>query len=204
MNKIDPLFEVMSSIDDNIVSGAIKAERKRPKGIKAILIAAAAAVLCAATTITAVASLKAPKNISIDGAPIEPTYSTTNDRDGNEWDVYVFNMPDYALGEEKEGKTAVGEIKVVPNPEYPAKWREWMIVDEAGNVFHGGINNKLVFLYSKDGVSEVGFACPNYRSDIYSYFQYNEDSKVRIELVLNEELDEYLKQHELPPYSNTP
>lgn len=40
MNKIDPLFKAMNSIDDNIVSHAIREKRKRPI---ALMIAAAAA-----------------------------------------------------------------------------------------------------------------------------------------------------------------
>lgn len=42
MNKINPLFEAVSNIDDNIVSNAIKEKRKRPI---ALMIAAAAAAM---------------------------------------------------------------------------------------------------------------------------------------------------------------
>lgn len=197
MNKINPLFEAMSNIDDNIASGAIKEERRRPKTIKMILIASAAAAICAITTVTAVASLKAPLNITVDGAPIEPTYSTFADEHGHEWELYVFDMPDYALGEEIEGKTALGEIKAVPNPEYPGRFAEWMIVDEAGNKFYWGINNKLVLLKSKDGIDGVGFSCLNFRDDKYAYFEYHEGSDIRIELVPCEEYDEYIKKNGL-------
>ena len=40
MNKLNPLFEAMSEIDDNIISESLKA-KKRPIRMKALLIAAA-------------------------------------------------------------------------------------------------------------------------------------------------------------------
>lgn len=49
MNKIDPLFEAMSNIDDNIVSNAIREKRKRPI---ALMIAAAAAAVTLLTGYT--------------------------------------------------------------------------------------------------------------------------------------------------------
>lgn len=199
MNKINPLFEAMSEVDDNIVSNSIKEECKRPKGLKAILISAAAAVLCAATTITAVASLKAPKNIIVDGVMVEPVYSTISGY-GKEWDVYVIDMPDYALGEEKEGKTAVGGIKVVINPEFPGKESEFMMVDEAGNKLYSGVNNKLVLLLSKDGVANFSFACANYRYDTYCYFEWYDESNIGIDNVPYEEEDNYRREHHRPPY----
>lgn len=72
-----------------------------------------------------------------------------------------------------------------------------MIVDEAGNKFYWGINNKLVLLKSKDGIDGVGFSCLNFRDDKYAYFEYHEGSDIRIELVPCEEYDEYIKKNGL-------
>ena len=183
MNKIDPLFEAMSSIDDNIVSNAIHEKRRCPRGIKAILIAAAVTVFCAISTISAVAMQKAPKDVMINETLIEPSYSSFVDNSGKAWDVYVFDLPDFCLGEEQEGKTAVGKVTVAPNPEYPHKWGEFMIVDETGKEFHVGINNKLVRCESKDGVHHYGFDVLNYRSDEFDYLEFETDPH-NIELVI--------------------
>ncbi|MCM1164699.1 MAG: hypothetical protein NC299_00745 [Lachnospiraceae bacterium] len=195
MNEINPLFEAMSNIDDNIVSEAVKTARKRPKGIRAALIAAAAAAFCAVTAVAAAAALKAPKEVTINDVPVEPRYSTFTDDLGEEWELYVFEFPDFALGEEIEGYTAVGDIKVVRNPEYPDRWGEWMMVDEAGNKFYTGVNNKLVKFQSKDGVRHGGFEVANFLSDRYTYLEFAaDDSRIEIVLLPHDQADAYLEQ----------
>lgn len=52
MNKIDPLFEAMSNIDDNIVSNAIREKRKRPIALMIAVVAAAVTLLTGFTVYT--------------------------------------------------------------------------------------------------------------------------------------------------------
>lgn len=52
INKLNPLFEAMSDIDDAIISEAAPAERKRPKYFKPLMMAAAAVVASMATMFT--------------------------------------------------------------------------------------------------------------------------------------------------------
>ncbi len=202
MNKINPLIEAMNNIDENIVSDVMSDTRKHPRRFKPIPIAAVITVLFTATTITAIASLKAPKQVTINDMAAEPSYKTYLDDQGREISMYVYDVPDFALGEEREGGTPVGEIKVVRNPEYPLKWGEWMIVDEAGNEFHTGINNKLVQIEIKDGqigCEQVGFDILNLL-DGYGILEIHNDSEdnsyenVEIYFVPAEQMDEILKQ----------
>ncbi len=171
MNKINPLFEAMSNINDNIAANAVSEKNhKRPKCGKPFLVAAAAIALCSTITVTAGALLKSPARFTVNNMAVEPYYSEYKDGLGNDIAVYVIDVPDYALGEE-EGEAAVGDIKVVPNPEYPDKWGRYMIVDEAGNEFHVGINNKIV-MYEVKGEQGIGtFDCSNFLKDEYEYVQ---------------------------------
>lgn len=195
MNKLNPLFEAMNDIDDGIVSNAVQTAHRHPMRLKTVLVAAAAAALCAVTAVTAAAVLKAPKEITVNNEIVEPQYSTFTDINGKEWDMYVFDLPEFALGEEVEGRTAVGKIRAVNNPDYPGKWREWMLVDEIGNVFYTGVNNKLIEFYSKDGISNVGFGCANFLSKKYEYVEILADhSKIEIAIVPIGQGNDYLEQ----------
>lgn len=195
MNKINPLFEAISNIDDNIAANAIKENRRHPKKIKVILIAAAAAAMCAITTVTAVARLKSNLNVTIDSISVEPYYNTTS-AFGKEWDIYVIDLPDYVLGEEEKEKTAVGKIDVVPNPEYPEKFGKWMIVDETGNKFYTGINNKLILVRPQDGDASGfdEFCCTNFLSDDYGYFETYTGNSLKFDLVPLEKYEEFKEQ----------
>lgn len=202
MTKLNPLLEAMNNIDENIVSDVISDTRKRPRRFKPITIAAAITVLFTVTAITAIASLKAPQQVTINDMAVEPTYKSYVDDQGREISMYIYDVPDFALGEEREGGTPVGEIKVVRNPEYPLKWGEWMIVDEAGNKFYTGINNKLVQIEIKGeqiGCKQIGFGILNlldgYRTlEIHTDSEDNSYEKVEIYFVPAEQMDEILRQ----------
>lgn len=215
MNKINPLLEAMNNIDEKIVSDVMSEPRKQPRKFKLIPIAAAVAVLFTATAITAIASLKAPQQVTINDTPVEPTYKTYYDDLGRKIDMYVYDVPASALGEEVEGHTPVGDIKAVRNPEYPQKWSDWMIVDEAGNVFHTGINNKYVHIYIRGENSGHGFAVMNLL-DGYGMYEIHSDSedgdaeKVEIyflpaeqgEAFFEQKLNEKLQKKGLPPITD--
>lgn len=202
MNKINPLLEAMNNIDENIVSEVMSDTHKQPRRIKLIPIAASIAVLFTATAITAIATLKAPQQVTINDMAVEPTYKSYVDDEGREINMYIYDVPDFALGEEVEGGTPVGEIKVVKNPEYPSKWGEWMIVDEAGNKFYTGINNKLVQIEIKGGrikCEQFGFGILNLLDgygtlEIHSDSEDNSYEKVEFYFVPVEQYDELLKQ----------
>lgn len=174
-NKINPLLEAMNGIDDMLVCDTAKNTVKRKKRIGVVITAAAAAACTVALTTMAVANLKAPKDVLINDVTVQPYYSTYTADNGKILEVYITNIPDYALDEEVEGYTAVGEIKVVRNPEYPQKWGEWMLVDEAGNVFHTGINNKYVKFNFKGENRWHSFDVLNF-SDDYSWIEIGTDS----------------------------
>lgn len=190
--EFNPLIEAIGGIDDNIISDAMSKTTKRPRAVRTVLLTAAAAAVCTVASVTAVARLKSDRDITVNGVLTDPDYSEVT-YNGTTYGVYVFDLPKEALGEEKEGGTAVGEVKVVRNND--GKFGNgWKIVDEAGNSFYIGINNKLVRMKSKDGVYGKGFDVLNF-SDDYCYFEYDFGKDIRIDLVHKDDLDEYTKAH---------
>lgn len=179
INKLNPLLEAMNDIDDDIVSETAPVERKRPKYFKPLMIAAAAAVLCGATAVTAVASIKPPKEVIVNDEPLEVAdYTVYNDEKGREIRTYVYNMPDHVLGEEKEGCTPVGQVRVVKRDD--DRWGGWEIVDEEGNVFHWGINNKKIICDVVDPKNprashQMELRCANFLFEEYDIYFFNED-----------------------------
>ncbi|MBD5384342.1 MAG: hypothetical protein HDR72_05025 [Ruminococcaceae bacterium] len=144
---------------------------KKQFKFKPLVIAAAVVAACSAMAITAGALLKAPTKFTVNDMEVEPYYNEYKDELGNDIVMYVIDVPDFALGKAVEGNTAVGDIRVVPNPEYPSKWGEYMIVDELGNEFHVGINDKIV-MYELNGKDGIGtFDCSNFLKDEYEYVQ---------------------------------
>lgn len=193
MTKLNPLLEAMNGIDDKFVFDTAKnSTNKRKKRIGTMIIAAAAAAACTVASVTAIASLKADRDITVNGVLTDPDYSEVT-YNGTTYSVYVFDLPKEVLDEEKEGGTAVGKVKVVRNND--GKFgNDWKIVDEAGNSFYVGINNKLVRMKSKDGVNDIGFAVLNL-SDDYCWFEYDFGKDIKIDLVHKDDLDEYTKAH---------
>lgn len=63
MNKVNPLFEAMSNIDDNIVSNAIREKRKRPI---ALMIAATAAAVTLLTGYTVYTLKTGTRGVNVD------------------------------------------------------------------------------------------------------------------------------------------
>lgn len=140
INKLNPLLEAMNDIDDAIISEAAPAEKKRPKYFKPLIIAAAAAVLCGATAVTAAANIKMNDEVTLDGEkPAEILYDVYTDEDGWEIRTYAFPLPEYCLLDEVEGCTAVGKLRA-----YRVGEHEWELVDEEGNTFPNGVNNMAV------------------------------------------------------------
>lgn len=182
--KLNPLLEALNDIDDAIISDAAPEKRRRPRYFKPMIIAAAAAVLCGATAITAVASRKPPQEIILWDEPLDVDYTVYTDEKGREIRTYAFNLPDYALGEEKEGCTPVGQVRVVDRVD--DLWGGWEIVDEEGNVFHRGINNKKIRCDIIDPANphthyQVGFMCANFLGDYYDmtmFCEYDSEENV--------------------------
>lgn len=136
------LLKSINDIDDDLISEAESWKPRKARKLKIAIIAAAAAVLCGATAVTAVASLKTPVDFTINDEPVEVEYTVYTDDKGREIRTYAYKLPDYSLGEEIEGHTAVGQVRVVLRDD--DLWGGLELVDEEGNVFHGGINNKIV------------------------------------------------------------
>lgn len=197
--EFNPLIEAIGGIDDNIVSDAMSKTTKRPRAVRTVLLAAAVAVFCTGSVTTmAVASLKAPKDVLINDVSVVPQYSTYTTENGTVLEVYVTDIPEYALDEEVEGYTAVGDVKVVQNPEYPRKWGKWMLVDEAGNVFHVGINNKVVKAVDKGTNHYISFDVMNF-SDDYEWLEVGTDS-LSYFFVPSGQGDEFLLKHGYKTY----
>lgn len=187
-NKLNPLLEAMNDIDDAIISESAPAEKKRAKYFKPMIIAAAAAVLCAATAVTATASLKPPQQIIISDEPLSDVdYTVYTDEKGREIRTYAITLPDYALVEEKEGYTAVGAVKLVAK-EGCDIFDEYVLVDEAGNVFNTGINNKEVRCDIIDPAHpethyDYGVDCVNFNYKEYSwsmFYEYDDDNSAEV------------------------
>ncbi|MBD5130633.1 MAG: hypothetical protein HDT43_12050 [Ruminococcaceae bacterium] len=193
MNKINPLFEAVTNIDDNIVSCAIK-EKRRSKKFRVLLTAAAVMTFCLLTTaVSALGIFTAPKKVMINGVSVTPSYGMA--RMG--YDVveyYVVDVPEAFLTEEREGFTPVGEVKVIANPEYPNEHNKWIITDAAGNEFRNGINNKIITFNNAAGVGGGNFACLNFNEE-YSFIQIeNEEDKIEFVFLPDGLGEEYLKQ----------
>lgn len=172
------LLKNINDIDDDLIFEAERWKRPKVHKLKIAVIAAAAAVLCAATAVTATANIKPPKEVIVDGEPLDVDYTVYTDENGREIRTYAYTMPDYAVGEEIEGCTPVGQVRVVKNDE--DLWGDWKIVDEAGNVFHLGINNKEVQCDIIDpknprATYDIGFACPNFLWKEYTISYIYED-----------------------------
>lgn len=172
MNE-NKLLKSINDIDDDLIFEAESWKPPKAIKLKIAVIAAAAAVLGAATAVTAVASLKTPVDVTVNDEPVEVEYTVYTDDKGREIRTCAYKLPDYALGEEREGCTAVGQVRVVQRDD--DLWAGWDIVDEAGNVFHKGINNKMVeFQIVGKNLNTFLFPCMNLL-DEYDFILRNSD-----------------------------
>lgn len=202
-NKINPLLDVMSEIDDSIITnsntvGAVKKSKKRP----IIIAAAAAAMLGVAIPVTSGALMRQPLKTEINTQENELGYNVYTDEYGHMIETYVYDIPEYALGEEVEGRTAVGAVRAVYDPDiYVAGG--YKLVDEEGNEFLGGINNKYVdYCVDSGSKSMIGFDCANL-ADGYTTLEFNNEhihlGGVRIDkclqVVKEDEIDGVLRSH---------
>lgn len=196
MNKINPLFEAISNIDDNIASDAVKETHKRTKKFKILLTAAATATFCLLTTVTvsAVKIFTAPRSVTINSVSVAPSYGVA--RMGYEvMEYYVIDVPEEFLTEGEEEYTPVGDVKVIPNPDYPSSPHKWIITDAVGNTFIRGINNKIVTCDNAAGVGGLGFDCINFDNEKYDYIQVNsEKDKTEFVFLPKGQGEEYLRQ----------
>ena len=185
------------------VLSQIKEERPMKKHIKIkpLIIAAAVAVLAAATAITAGAIMRAPINVEMNNEPYDVEYDVYTDEYGNKIETFVYDIPEYALAEELEGLTAVGKVRAVYDPG-SIRNVKYKLVDEAGNEFVAGINNKMVNLRINDNnISRIGFSCANV-ADGYTVMEFNFnhshnefDLDKCIHVVKEEETDDIMREH---------
>ena len=204
-NKINPLLDVMSEIDDGIITNTASTAKKGKK--RPIIIAAvAAAMLSVAIPVTVGALTRAPIEMIVNNELTEPGYDVYTDEYGHTVETYVYDIPAYALREEREGMTAVGKVRAVYDPEIVGTgWgiNGYRLVDENGNKFTC-VNNKIVEVYiDRDYTSTYGFSCPNLAD---GYTTYEEESKhfhgdVEVDrclyVVKEDELDDILRLHGL-------
>ncbi|MCH5205480.1 MAG: hypothetical protein J1F09_00920 [Oscillospiraceae bacterium] len=196
-----------SKITASVLS-RIKEERPMKKHIKIkpLIIAAAVAVLAAATAITAGALMRAPMEIEMNGELYDPEYDVYTDEYGHKIETLVYDVPEYALAEEREGYTAVGKVRAVYDPD-SIRTMKYKLVDEAGNEFVAGINNKIVtVLINNDKGSGITYCCTN-MADGYTYMEFADnhshgeyDLDKCIHIVKEEEADEINIAHGLPPH----
>ena len=185
IKKLNPLLEAMNDIDDAIISESAPAEKKRARYFKTMMIAAAAAVLCAATAVTATASIKTRDNVTFNGEePNDMGYDIYTDEYGWEIRTYTFKLPDYTLLEEVEGRTPVGKLRAAHGDVDDEGFVDWYLIDENGNIFdEEGVNNVCVET-TYDGINvdggtvggSVGFRTSNFDIDHYgTYSTHNGD-----------------------------
>lgn len=156
IKKLNPLLEAMNDIDDAIISEAAPEKRRRPKYLKPMIIAAAAAVLCGATAVTATASIKMREHVTFNGVePNDLGYDIYTDEHGCEIRTYTFNLPDYCLLEEVEGCTSAGKLRAAHSGSTDEGKVDWYLIDEKGNIFNEGVNNVKV-VAECTGINEYG------------------------------------------------
>lgn len=181
INKLNPLLEAMNDIDDAIISDSAPADaladKKRAKYFKPMIIAAAAAVLCGATAVTAAANIKMRDNVMFNGEePNDVGYDIYTDEYGWEIRTYTFKLPDYTLLEEVEGCTPVGKLRAAHTKSVDEGKVDWYLIDEKGNIFNEGVNNVRVQVtyeginkYGGKGSGNVGFMVSNFDYDHYGF-----------------------------------
>ena len=183
MSKFE-LLQNINDIDDDLVFEAEQWQRPKIKKLKIGIIAAAAAALCAITTVTAVAFTKSPQEYVVNGEPIEVDYTVYKDDAGREIRTYAYKLPEFALLKEKPGCTPVGKVRVAPEDGY--YWIGWRIIDEAGNEFTNGVNNmevkcNVIDKYHPETLHDIGFSCANFNSKEYSmaeFYHYLDDDRI--------------------------
>lgn len=126
---------------------------------------AAAAALAAAVVISAVTiGASSSKRTVINGIEVEPQYTVYLDEDGAKVEIVIYPVPEEALGEEIEGNTPVGELKV---KRFDVQGRNGRprLVDEEGTEFPVSVNNMLVeTIITCDGDTEyVSYGISNIR-----------------------------------------
>lgn len=133
------VFSRINETENN--NGLVSAKRFK---LKPAFIAAAAAVL--AVTGVTVGALSSPPEVKLNGDYIEPYYNVYIDVDGSTVEILTVELPSEMLGEEKNGMTPTGELKLgrsdigdISNEGYSGIW----LIDEKGNEYCK-INNKLV------------------------------------------------------------
>lgn len=204
-NKINPLLEAMSEIDDNnIVINTATAKKSKKR---AIIIAAAAAAVMAVGSITAGAIMNAPIKTMLNNEPYEPTYDVYTDEYGHTIETFVYDIPEYALVEEREGQTAVGRVRAVYDPELKqVNVIGYKLVDEEGNEFLFGINNKYVDLRVDGEFTSRAFGARNMANGDYmivrfmsehSHNDYNLDQCFHV--AKRDEVDDLFRAHGIDP-----
>lgn len=143
------------------LSGAKPQKAKRLSLVKRAAAAAlAAAVVISAVTIGAFTS----KRTVINGIEVEPQYTVYLDEDGAKVEIVIYPVPEEALGEEIEGNTPVGELRVKRFDVQGWNGRP-RLVDEEGTEFPVSVNNMLVeTIITLDGDTEyVSYGISNIR-----------------------------------------
>ncbi|MDE6733098.1 MAG: hypothetical protein K2J77_09520 [Oscillospiraceae bacterium] len=195
IKKLNPLLEAMNDIDDAIISESAPAEKKHARYFKPMMIAAAAAVLCAATAVTATASIKTRDNVTFNGEePNDMGYDIYTDEYGWEIRTYTFKLPDYTLLEEVEGRTPVGKLRAAHRGTYDDDKVDWYLIDEKGNIFNEGVNNvnvEAVFeapnVHDGTAYGSVGFWVPNFDYDHFGFSSVHNG--------VNDTLEVNIRQH---------
>ncbi len=196
INKLNPLLEAMNDIDDAIISDSAPADaladKKRAKYFKPLIIAAAAAVLCGATAVTAAANIKMREEVKFNGEePNDIGYDIYTDYDGCEIRTYTFNLPEYYLLDEVEGLTPVGKLKACHYEEPEENgMKDWYLVDEEGNIFDSGINNVFVEAetteiteYGTHGYGSIHFSVANFDYDHYGIHSRTVEDHLNVDIV---------------------
>lgn len=210
-NRINPLLDVMSEIDDNLIANKASTAKKRKKR-SVIIAAAAAAVLAVSIPMTVGALTRAPIEALINDEYVEVGYDVYTDERGHKIETFVYDIPEYALQEEREGLTPVGKVRAVVEFSDSVAFSQqsfyvtsYKLVDEAGNVFFAGINNKEVEIrIDENENAHYIFGCPNLADGYTKFMKVVKHMHGDIEVdrclyvVKEEEMDEIHLAHGIP------
>jgi len=170
MNKINPIFDAVTEIDDKMVSDSITKYKTKPrKALKITAIAAAAMVLLG--TAAAAATFGDDPLVKINNKQVVPLHSTYVDENGWTVETTVVQTPQTVLS----SYTPVGEVRAVFDEELFAV----DFYDELGVRLNGITTNSFVFVNAnKPGETPVKMSGINTADNFHQSVSTSSDGRI--------------------------
>lgn len=170
MNKINPIFDAVTEIDDKMVSGSITKYKTKPrKALKITAVAAAAMVLLG--TAAAAATFGDDPIVKINNKQVVPLYSTYVNENGWTVETTVVQTPQTVLS----SYTPVGEVRAVFDEEpFTVDY-----YDELGVRLNAVTTNVFMFVNAnKPGETPANFSGINTADNFHQNVTMSADSKI--------------------------